>query len=294
MARLDKQHSSTAEGAAAARALAAHERDERIRCPDLMAKKLLRPSYRILASIPGLRALTVSFYERTAPGLYMFHTIRTIHFDKILLGQIESNVEQFVVLGAGLDTRAYRFAEQLKSTKIFEVDHPRTSAWKRQRLKRAFGKVPDAVTYVEVNFQEQNLADRLAESGFDLSKRTFFLWEGVCMYLTLEAIDATLAFVTSTAKGSSVLFEYFYDDVFDDPARYYGGTRLFEYVESKGEKYLSGFDPKTLDTFMEKRGLKVVSNVLAEDFQRDYLDKPDGKTRGQMLDFWAAAHCEVV
>ena len=112
-----------------------------------------------------------------------------------------------MVLGAGLDTYAYRGAMR-ERLRIFEVDHPATQAWKRQRLAEADIPIPAALTFAPVDFERQTLGDGLAAAGFDPAQRSFFTWLGVVPYLTEEAILGTLRFIGSLPGGAEVVFDY--------------------------------------------------------------------------------------
>lgn len=285
--------SETAEGVAFARALASYEYDARLQCPDDMGRYLIGPLYRFY-SLPGVRVFARRKYERELPGNYTYHIARTRHIDDIFSAQVASGVKQFVILGAGLDTRAYRFAKRLESARVFEVDHPATSAWKRKRLRSVLGALPSSVIYVPVDFERHTLGEQLASSGFDLSQKTFFLWEGVSMYLTITAIDSTFAFVTSAAPGSTLVFDYFNTDVFAHPSRYRGGVEVFERVKQLGEPYTYGMDPEGMDDFLAARGMRVLSHTRAEDFVRAYADVSGPQHRYSMLEFWGVVHGEVI
>ncbi len=115
-------------------------------------------------------------------------------------------VGQYVLLGAGLDTFAYRAIRQ--GLRVFEVDHPATQAWKRARLSEVRIATPDWVTYAPVDFERENIKDGLARAGFDLSRPAMFAWLGVTPYLTREAVMATLAFVATLPKGTEIVFDY--------------------------------------------------------------------------------------
>lgn len=286
--------SQTAEGAALGRAVAVHEKDEWIRGPDHLAVHMLGPRARAIATIPALRALARVAYERVLPGMYMFHCVRTRHFDDTFSARVAAGVRQLVILGAGLDTRAYRFSHRLRDARVFEVDHPGTAAWKQQRLCRALPSIPDHVAYVSVDFETDSLSERLVAAGLDLARPTFYLWEGVTMYLTPGAVDQTLSFITMTAPGSTLAFEYLYADAHQRPERYYGATRMFRYVAARGEPFLSGIDPGQMDNFLAARGMRALSHVRAQDFDRMYRQRPGWTPRHRMMDCWGAVHAEIV
>jgi hypothetical protein len=135
-----RKSSFTAEAAAAARARGAMEPDPKLRCGD------------DLALHPWFRKSFIAQYERRGPGVFFHHVARTKHIDALLSAEIDAGMEQVVLLGAGYDTRAYRFAARLDGKRVFEVDHPATSAMKQRRVARVLGAPPVHVTYVPVNF----------------------------------------------------------------------------------------------------------------------------------------------
>jgi methyltransferase (TIGR00027 family) len=137
----------------------------------------------------------------------LFIAVRTRFAEDALAAAIDRGVRQLVVLGAGLDTYAYRgkFRDVLR---IFEVDHPATQAWKRQRLTDAAIDVPELLTFAPVDFERETLADGLKAAGFDPAQQTFFTWLGVVPYLTEQAVWSTLGFIASLPAGAHVVFDY--------------------------------------------------------------------------------------
>jgi methyltransferase (TIGR00027 family) len=120
---------------------------------------------------------------------------------------VKHGVRQLVVLGAGLDTYAYRnpFGEGLR---IFEMDNSATQVWKRRLLAEADIKLPDSLVFVPINFERDIIAEKLKASGYDPEQQTFFTWLGVVPYLTEKAIWTTLAFIASLPNGAHVVFDY--------------------------------------------------------------------------------------
>jgi len=139
--------------------------------------------------------------------LRLFIAVRTRFAEDSLAAAIDRGVRQLVVLGAGLDTYAYRgkFRDALR---IFEVDHPATQAWKRQRLADTAIDVPDLLTFAPVDFERETLADGLEAAGFNPARQTFFTWLGVVPYLTEPAVWSTLEFIASLPAGAHVVFDY--------------------------------------------------------------------------------------
>jgi methyltransferase (TIGR00027 family) len=246
----------TAEIVALARASGC--RDPAIRNPDYLAERLLRPAHRLLL-LPGLNRLVRASFERRVPGMFFYHQARTKYLDHLLLSAL-GGIRQLVILGAGLDTRPYRFAGQLAGRRVFEVDHPGTAAWKRERLHR-LGRPTAHVTYLAVDFNQDRLDGKLEQSGYDPGAPTFFLWEGVVMYLPRESVDTTLGVIAQAAPGSSVAFDYVYRSSLERPRDFLGAEGYHRYVERRGEPCRFGLDPDELTPFLDRHGLAVVSNA---------------------------------
>jgi methyltransferase (TIGR00027 family) len=278
----------TAENVCWSRAYCALERDAAVRNPDYMAKFLLgRFSRRML--LPGLRTLMLWGYESKVPGVHYYVQGRTRHFDGVLEAALEEpQPAQLVILGAGLDSRCYRFAHKLKRVRCFEVDHPGTAAWKRKRLAR-WGGAHDHVHFVSVDFNTESLSDRLVANGFDFAARTIWLWEGVTMYLPEAAVRATLEVIARTAAGSLLVFDYAIADALEHPERYYGAARTLAQVAQQDEPILFGLDPSRLATFLDGFGFELRGDLQPAALARRYLLKSDGHSLGRPAEFFAIA-----
>jgi methyltransferase (TIGR00027 family) len=253
----------TAEVTAFARA--AGHRDPAISNPDFLAERLLNFRYKMLL-FPGLRHLFLTYYDYKVPGMYLYHQARTIFLDKVFLAAA-SRVRQIVILGAGMDTRPYRFAEQLKGIRIFEVDHPGTAEWKRQRLYR-LGTNTEHVTYVKTDFNNDSLEACLHRYNYDPETATFFLWEGVIMYLPIESVNKTLSFISAATPGSSVAFDYIYAASLDRPREFTGAEPYYRIVANRNEPCLFGIDPENVKPFLKEHGLTVLSHTGPQELSR--------------------------
>ncbi len=140
-------------------------------------------------------------------GLRLYVAMRSRFAEDAARRAIARGVRQIVVLGAGLDTFAYR-VEPVEGLRVYEVDHPATQAEKRRRLAAAAIAAPARVVYAACDFESESLAGALAASGFDAGRPSFFLWLGVVPYLTESAIFATLAFIGKLPGGGEVVFDY--------------------------------------------------------------------------------------
>ena len=139
-------------------------------------------------------------------ALRAFLVARSRYAEDNLRKAVERGVEQYVLLGAGLDTFAYR--NSYARLRVFEVDHPATQQWKRELLQRNRIAVPESVTYTPVDFERQSLSAQLGDTGFNQRAPTFFAWLGVIPYLTLEAFRGTLSFISAQPSGSGVTLDY--------------------------------------------------------------------------------------
>ena len=139
-------------------------------------------------------------------ALRAFLVARSRYAEDNLRRAVEGGIKQYVLLGAGLDTFAYR--NSYPQLRVFEVDHPATQQWKRELLQRNRIAIPETVTYTPVDFERQSLSAQLGETGLNQGVPTFFAWLGVVPYLTLEAFRGTLRFISAQPSGSGVTLDY--------------------------------------------------------------------------------------
>jgi methyltransferase (TIGR00027 family) len=203
-------------------------------------------------------------------------TTRSRYTEVRLAEAVSRGIGQFVLLGAGLDSFAYRapLAQQLD---VFEVDHPATQAWKRDRLAAAQIPVGNWVTFVPVDFRVDSLSDCLVDMGFDRSEPAFVTWLGVSQYLTEEAIGATLDVIGEFARDTELVMEYLLPAVMRDEA----GQRLADFfmprAASSGEPWLTFFTPTRIGRLLARRGLVVMDDVGRKDqIDRLLWERSDG------------------
>jgi methyltransferase (TIGR00027 family) len=199
-----------------------------------------------------------------------FIAARTRFAEDALAAAIEQGVRQLVVLGAGLDTYAYR-GPQAGRIHIFEVDHPATQAWKRERLAAAEIPTPPTLTFAPIDFERQTLPGGLAAAGFDPSQQTFFTWLGVVPYLSEDAIWSTLAFIANLPKVAHVVFDYSDPPhTFSPAAREYHDLRAAR-VESIGESWVSYFEADILRPKLLALGFTEVEDLAPPQIAARYF-----------------------
>jgi methyltransferase (TIGR00027 family) len=266
--------SRTAEGIAAARAReSARPEGERLFF-DPFARHFLSRRTRFIARIPPLRALFRWRNRRVLPGMFGGLVARTRYIDDYLLSSLKNGVEQVVILGAGYDARAYRFEEMRRLSKVFEVDRPATQQVKKEKIARILGGLPDHVTFVPIRFHSESLGEKLAQNGYRTDRKTLFIWEGVTMYLSADAVDATLSFIAGqSAPGSSVIFDYFPPSVGEGTSPYQEARTLRKLVAGYGEQMRFGIEPDTIENFLVRHGFHRIRDISAEECKRIYFKK---------------------
>jgi methyltransferase (TIGR00027 family) len=213
--------------------------------------------------ILGEDANTVARRAEERPSgrmMRIFIAVRTRFAEDALAAAVERGVCQLVVLGAGLDTYAYRgpLRDRLH---IFEVDHPATQAWKRQRLEDAAIPLPSSLTFAPIDFERQTLAEGLAAAGFDPSQQTFFTWLGVVPYLTEEAVWSTLGFIASLPHGAHVVFDYSDPPASLPPEWRIRHERRAKHVAELGEAWLNYLQADALHARLTALGFSEIEDL---------------------------------
>jgi methyltransferase (TIGR00027 family) len=189
----------------------------------------------------------------------VFLAVRSRFAEDAVATSVARGVRQLVVLGAGLDTFAYRCP--FENLHIFEVDHPDTQAWKRQRLATGAIPVPDVLTFVPVDFERQGLAEGLGSFGFDPGLPAFFTWLGVVPYLTEEAIWSTLRMIAGLPNGGHVVFDYSNPpDSFPPELRARHETRAARVAEL-GEAFVSYFETDALHARLAALNFREIEDL---------------------------------
>lgn len=197
---------------------------------------------------------------------------RAAYTEQALKTAVRTDTEQYVILGAGMDTFAFREKDFISKHRVFEVDHPLTQADKKKRIARAGWTIPDNLAFVPVDFTKDSLAEHLTRSGFDPTVKAFFSWLGVTYYLSAKAIDKTLAELSSLcANGSTLVFDYPDMNFFDAPEKRVQNTIMM--AKAGGEPMQSAFSYGELEKLLEKHGFMIYELLTPDDIQKDIIDK---------------------
>lgn len=289
---IQHQPSETAMATATMRALAAYDEREEIRGPDYLAEIFLTEDRKSPLKDPMVRQWVMK--NKITPGAYEFMIARTAFFDDVVEHALRENLPQIVFLGAGYDTRPYRFKDLIQDTRIFELDTQPTQQLKQELLHQARIPIPEQLAFVPINFNTDNLEDVLFKAGFSRDQGALFVWEGITYYLSAQIVDDTLRFVRSNSPaGSSICFDY--ASLSPEALNEDGVKKLRHLMESDhpAEPTKFGIPQGNLDTFLLERGYEVVEHLTPSEMERKYLSLRDGSSAGRVPALFSLVHAVV-
>ena len=249
---------------------------------DPIAVQILGESYR-----RALEEAATSLHERSSRGLRAWAVARNRYAEDKLAQAVSQGVQQYVLLGAGLDTFAHRNPHS--NLRVFEVDHPATQQWKRKLLISSGLQESPNLQFVPVDFERQSLAGQLESSGLDFTAPTVFAWLGVVIYLTYPAFHSTLDFIATFPAGSGFIMDYSYPRHALQPDELEARDALAARVQSIGEPFQLFFKPEEIAA--ELTAFKTIENLSPTDLNARYFaDRTDrlnlGGRSGGILSAW--------
>ncbi len=260
------QSSQSALGVATFRAIESQKPEDQRICYDPFARAFIPLAFYLLLKL----FVDTGLYERLGPGAIGFITVRERYIDDYLKIVLSEGLDQVVILGAGFDTRAYRIPG-IEKTRVFEIDFPATQEIKRKGLKKVIDPLPVNVTFLPVDFNSQSLAECLLSSSYNEHTKTMFIWQGVTYFLEAKSINSTLDFIANhSGPGSSVIFDYMYNEIFQDPNNSYGKT-LKRAGKMSGEDYMFGIDHGQVEPFLTQHGFRNIHNLTLEELKQHYF-----------------------
>lgn len=212
--------------------------------------------------------------EKRVSGLWASMLCRKRYIDDQALDAAQAGAEAAVILGAGMDTRAYRLPA-LGRIPVYEVDLPANINRKRDRLRRIYGTVPDHVRLVPVDFETRDLADELTAAGFPAGAKTLFVWEAVTQYLAESSVRATFEFLAKAPAGSRLVFTYVRRD-FLDGAAMYGAEPMYQDFVVKRGLWKFGLHPHQVADFLSEYGWRETDHAGQKEFTERYV-RPSGR-----------------
>jgi len=283
------QPSRTSIVVAALRAFGAREPDAAVRNPDWLAERLISPAeLQLITEHPISRAMMGDYEEGRrdveVAGMQNLMLVRTRFIDEHARTALQNGAKQLVILGAGFDTRPYRFAELVKDKKVFEVDYASTQEIKKRRLAAASIPIPPNVNFVQIDFKKQSLRDVLSAAGYDASQKAFFIWEGVSMYLAEQAVRETLRAISSYAASGSGLVMDFAEQAMVALLNELPQLSQHNYTTHWGEPWIFGVPDMRESEFFSECGLQLreILSIMSRESSKRYLTRSDGRSFGSV------------
>jgi len=227
---------------------------------------------------PNFSADPVRHADPRARAFRAFMVARSRYAEDNLADAVLAGVDQYVVLGAGLDTFAYR--NSFPQLHVFEVDFPSTQLWKREMLRAAKIAEPTNLTYVPLDFEHHTLREGLSQAGFDFNRPAFFSWLGVVPYLTRAAFRATIDMVAELPPNSGITFDFGLSADEMSPRLQAKAKALAARVGALGEPFILAFRSEQLENELRSAGFQRTEQLDALDLNQRYFS---GRTDGLRL-----------
>lgn len=260
--------SETAMAVTMTRALSTYDDREELRGADTMASVFLAEQYKMALQTERSR----QWSKDRIGNFYGTMIARTAYVDNLFCQALFEKRPQIVLLGAGYDTRAYRFAEFNTATAIFEVDLAATQERKRSILNE-HRIASDSVTYLAVDFQKDILHEKLEEEGYDITKETLFIWEGVTCYLPQIAVESILSFIANYAAPQSLLF---FDYLTEEQTSFY-----------ENEPFLFWMNRDEIDSLLFRYGIKAIEHITPALMEEHFLTVEDGTVAERAIPYFS-------
>lgn len=276
-------------------AIAAMDPDEKVRNPDYMAEKLLPPNFWVLSPLLPDYKRARAFIAAYRVSRYYTANALTRHIDGILLTMGDNGLKQVVNIGAGFDSRPYRFGKQMPGVHFFEIDQPAMLDAKIKRVKEVVGGLPHSVTYIPIDNRSQPVFDALKRAGYQENLKTLFIWECAAGFTESDVANQTLRSIGKhAAAGSEVVFDYIVDEVVrGDFSRYRGAYFSAVRLTANGEPWKFGIPEDEVEDFVSQRGLKLISDLGDKELTKNYLIRSNGKPDGHPTPWRRVIHASV-
>jgi methyltransferase (TIGR00027 family) len=275
---------------AAARAFGAREPDASVRNPDWVAERLIGPAELALITDHAIstafgREFQEAIHDPDIFGFVWLMLVRTRGIDELLARALRGGATQVVILGAGFDTRAHRFAEQLRDATVFEIDYGTTQEYKKRRIADTLGGSPGNVTYAAIDFTRESLGEVLRRAGFARDRKTYFICEGVSMYIPEAGMKETLrAIAAESAPGSVLMLEYINRTGLEMLQKYPMG--IIKNAADWGEPFVFGVPDGQDREFFRGAGLELgeALKIGGPESVKQYATRQDGNYYGAHLE----------
>ncbi len=258
---------NTAFGAAAFRLIEQYQPDNKRLFNDPVVSHVTNSFLRFLLKFKFIRNYFIDISEKIIPGIIGGQICRTKFIDDKTL-QVLEDVEQILILGAGLDTRAFRF-KGIEEKIIYEIDLPDVQKNKKKKLVKYLGALPTNVQYIPIDFNSEKSENVLKNTSFDFNKPTLVILEAVIQYVNEDAVRQVFDFIAKLNKNSYLLFTYVLRDVIEGKTE--EAKRLLNWSEKKKYPFIFGINPAEVESFLQEYNLEIIEDVGTEFYQKNYL-----------------------
>lgn len=209
---------------------------------------------------------------------------RSKYTEDTLENEIENGVKQYIILGSGFDTFAFRRPDLMEKISVYEIDYPSTQNYKLQKIKEIGWDIPKNLHFISTDFSKENLGDILNKSSYNPEVSSFYSWLGVTLYLSKESIFSTLENISKISEsGSSIIFDYIDTDAFIPEKASPNIRRTIEIVKRIGEPIESGLNPLELEKDFLNIGFELKENISPEEIDKRYFSNRNDR-------YYAAEH----
>jgi methyltransferase (TIGR00027 family) len=239
------------------------------------------------------QAITLKSLKQAAQEFAGIFSSRARYAEDALEKAVKQGVKQYVILGAGMDTFAFRQPEMMEKLEVFEVDHPATQEFKLHRLAELEWERPARLHFISIDFTKESLVTALiSASSYDSKTKTFFSWLGVTYFLTRDEVFTTLRSIAEVAPaGSIIVFDYLNIDAFIPEKMSLKMQESLEFLRNIGEPMITGFNPSTLDEDLSSLGFSLQENLSPANIEERYFQ---GRTDGYHAQEHGYFACAVV
>jgi methyltransferase (TIGR00027 family) len=286
--RIEVKTSRTAEWTCMCRAISSLEKSPFYKSDDRLATALLPYFLMLLIRVPFAGRLMLRIFA--AKGIYEYVIARTKYIDTAFSQALSEQFNQILLFGAGFDTRALRFQQEARQTRIFELDAPATQQAKIRQYRKRHLSIPTNLVFIAIDFDREFLADKLDTAAFHKDRRSLFILEGLLMYLEPESVHQTFQTIEQYAgAGSRVVFDYIQASVLRHEDALYGQSKAVQSVRKAGEGWRFGIEPSEIDRFVTAYGFEVSDHRCAQQLEALYFQDTDGRRVGRINE----THCII-
>lgn len=214
--------------------------------------------------------MMTGFMERVTPGVYGGIVCRSKYMDDAVLKAIEDGFDAVVNLGGGYDTRCLRL-KGMERIEYYHIDLPEVVDAFRAVMSGLPAGLSSNMHFVPIDFNQQSLEEVLMKAGFDKTKRTLFIWEGVTQYISEEALSRTFEYISSTCTGSRVVFTYVLESYLANPEMFPKHKNIIKLIEKSGVRWINGLSPETMHVYLKAKGFNLIEDAGAPEYQERYL-----------------------